>query len=96
MHQLVFLSGLNPLLSYLPYSKQSLPRSRSQDISSNNQCGIVLRYVVGERPKKRLVCLVNVDNSSGKCLHTLIRNSLAEIGLILEQCIGDSFDRAAI
>ena len=57
---------------------------------------IVLRYVVGDRAKERLVRLVNMDNSSGKCLHTLLRNSLAEIGLILEQCIGDSFDRAAI
>ena len=45
--------------------------------------------------KERLVCLLNVDNSSGKCLHTLLRNSLAEIGLTLEQYIGDSFDGAA-
>lgn len=28
-------------------------------------------------------------------MHTLLRNSLAEIGLTLEQCIGDSFDGAA-
>ena len=96
MHQLVFLSRLNPLLSCIPCSEKLFPRNRSQDISSNDQCAIVLRYVVGERAKKRLVNLENVDNSSGKCLDTLLQNSLAEISLILEQCIGDSFDRAAI
>ena len=96
MHQLVFLSRLNPLLSCIPCSEQSFPRNRSQDISSNDQCAIFSRYVVGDRAKEKQVCLVNVDNSSGKCLDTLLQNSLAEIGLILEQCIGDSFDRAAI
>ena len=96
MHQLVFLSRLNSLLSSIPCSEQSFPRNQSQDISSNDQCAIVLKYVVRERAKKRLVRLVNVDNSSGKCFDTLLQNSLAEIGLIQEQCIGDSFDRAAI
>ena len=77
-------------------SEQSFPCNQSQDISSNDQCAIVFRYVVGDRAKEKLVRLINVDNSSGKFLHTLLRNSLAEIGLILEQCIEDSFDRAAI
>ena len=38
---------------------------------------------------------VNVDNSRGKCMHFLQQNSLARISLTQEQCIGDSFDRAA-
>ena len=92
-YQLVFLSRLNPLLSCIPCSEQSFPRNRNQDISFNDQCANVLRYVVGERAKKRLVRLVNVDNSSGKCLNTLLQNSLAEIGLILEQCNRDSLNR---
>ena len=96
MHQLIFLSRLTPPLSSIPCSEQLFPRDRSQDISSNDQCAIVLRYIVRERAKKRQVCLVNVDNSSEKCLDTLLQNSIAEIGLILQQCIGDSFDRAAI
>ena len=73
----------------------SIQIDSTQDISAHNQCVIVFKYVVRDRAKERLVCLVNVDNSSGKCLHTLVRNSLAEIGLSLEQCIGDSFDGAA-
>ena len=36
-----------------------------------------------------------MDNSSEKCLHFLQQNSLAKMSLTLEQCIGDSFDRAA-
>ena len=67
----------------------------TQDISANDQCAIVLRYVIGDRGKERLARQVNVDNSSGKCLHTLQQNSLAKISLTPEQCIGDSFDRAA-
>ena len=67
----------------------------AQDISAYDQCTIVLRYVVRDRAKERLVRQVNVDNSSGKCLHTLLQNSLAEIGLTMEQCIGDLFDGAA-
>ena len=67
----------------------------TQDIPAHDQCAVVVRYVVRDRDKERLVHLVNVDNSSGECFHTLQRDSLAEIGLILEQCIGDSFDGAA-
>ena len=52
-------------------------------------------YVVRNRAKERLVPLVNVDNSSGKCLHTVLRNSLADISLTLEQSTGDLFDGAA-
>ena len=67
----------------------------TQDISVHDQCAIVIRYVVAERAKERLVRLVSVDNSSRKCLHTLLRNLLAEIGLTLEGCIEDLFDGAA-
>ena len=55
-----------------------------QNISAHDQCAIVLRYVVGDRAKQRLVRLVSVDNSRRKCLHTLLRNLLAEIGLTLK------------
>ena len=44
---------------------------------------------------ERLARQVNVDNSSGKCMDFLQQNSLARISLTQEQCIGDSFDRAA-
>ena len=73
----------------------SVQMNSTQDISAHDQCANVLRYVVADRAKERLVRLLNVDNSSGKCLHTVLRNSLAEIGVTLEQCIGDSFDGAA-
>ena len=36
------------------------------------------------------------DKQSKSKPDTLLQNSLAEIGLILEQCIGNAFDRAAI
>jgi len=73
----------------------SVQMDATQDISAHDQCATDLRYVFEDRAKERLVRLLKVDNSSGKCLHTPLRNSLAEIGLTLEQCIGDSFDGAA-
>ena len=73
----------------------SVQMDSTQDISAHDQCAIVLRYVIGDRAKERLVCLINVDNSSKKYLHTLLRNSRAEIGLTLKHYIGDSFDGGA-
>ena len=73
----------------------SVQMDSTQDIFFHDQCAIILSYVVGDRAKERLVRQENVDNSSGKCLHTLLRNSLVEINLALKQCIGDSLDGAA-
>ena len=41
----------------------------TQNISARDQCSIVLRYIVSDRAKEKLVCLVNVNNSSKKYLH---------------------------
>ena len=99
------MSGTNNIISDIDKDKIvkevnnagtfSVQMNSTQDISAHNQCAIVLRYVVRNRVKERLSRQVNVDNSSGKCLHTLLRNSLAEIDLTLEQCVGDSFDGTA-
>lgn len=42
----------------------SVQMGYTQDISAHDQCAIVLRYVVRDRAKERLVHLVNVDNSA--------------------------------
>ena len=62
----------------------SVQMNSTQDISAHDQCAIALWYVGGDRANERPVRLLNVDNSSGKCLQTLLRNSLAEIGPTLE------------
>ncbi|CAH2319437.1 zinc finger MYM-type 1-like [Pelobates cultripes] len=71
----------------------SVQMDSTQDVSAHDQCAIVVRYVVED--KERLVRLLNVEDSSSKGLHDLLRDSLSDIGLHLEQCIGDSFDGAA-
>ncbi|CAH2293902.1 zinc finger MYM-type 1-like [Pelobates cultripes] len=73
----------------------SVQMDSTQDVSAHDQCAIVVRYVVEDKAKERLVRLLNVEDSSSKGLHDLLRDSLSDIGLNLEQCIGDSFDGAA-
>ena len=68
----------------------SVQMDSTQDISAYDQRAIVLRYVVRDRPKERLVFLVNVDNSSRKCCIPCYKIHLKR----LEKCIGDLYDGA--
>lgn len=73
----------------------SIQMDSTQDVSAHDQCAIVCRYVEGSQVKESLVRLVNVTDSSGKSLHALLKDALAEVGLDLKQCVADSFDGAA-
>ena len=73
----------------------SVQMDSTQDISSHDQCAIVVRYVVSDMAKERLLRLVNVESSTGKNLHNLLSDSISDVGLSLKTCIADSFDGAA-
>ncbi|XP_068122030.1 zinc finger MYM-type protein 1-like [Hyperolius riggenbachi] len=73
----------------------SIQMDSTQDVSTHDQCAIVVRYVAGDKVKERLLRLVTVEDSSSQSLHTLLTESLSALGLNLEKCIGDSFDGAA-
>lgn len=73
----------------------SVQMDSTQDLSTHDQCAIVVRYVKEDNAKERLLRLVNVSNSKAPSLHELLETSLSAVGLQLEMCIGDSFDGAA-
>ena len=65
------------------------------DISTHDQCAVVVRYVQEDKARERLLRLVNVSNSSAQSLHNLLKKSLEEVGIKLDMCVGYSFDGAA-
>ena len=65
------------------------------DISTHDQCAVVVRYVQEGKARERLLRLVNVSDSSAQSLHNLLEKSLEEVGVKLDMCVGDSFDGAA-
>ena len=62
----------------------SVQMDSTQDISSHDQCAIVVRYVVNDMAKERLLRLVNVESSTGKNLHNLLSDSILDVGLSLK------------
>lgn len=73
----------------------SVQMDSTQDVSIHDQCAVVIRYVANDVVKESFVRLVEVKDSSGRRLHSLLTESLEEVGLDLGKCVGDSFDGAA-
>ena len=72
----------------------SVQMDSTTDISTHDQCAVVVRYVQEGKARERLLRLVNVSNSSAQpqSLHNLLEKSLKEVGVKLDMCVGDSFD----
>ena len=73
----------------------SVQMDSTTDISTHDQCAVVVRYVQEGKARERLLRLVNVSDSSAQSLHNLLEKSLEEVGIKLDMCVGDSFDGAA-
>ena len=73
----------------------SVQMDSTTDISTHDQCAVVVRYVQEGKARERLFRLVNVSDSSAQSLHSLLEKSLEEVGVKLDMCVGDSFDGAA-
>ena len=72
----------------------SVQMDSTTDVSTHDQCAVVVRYVEEDKAKERLLRLVNVSDSRAQSLHNLLGKSLEEVGVQLDMCIGDSFDGA--
>ena len=70
----------------------SVQMDSTTDISTHDQCAVVVRYAEEDKARKRLLRLVNVSNLSAQGLYYLLKKSLEEVGIKLDMCIGDSFD----
>ena len=72
--------------------KFSVQMDSSMNTSVTDQETIIVRYVKEEEVKERLFAVKQV--SSGASLFELLRSSLVDNGITMENMVGESFDRA--
>lgn len=64
----------------------------TQDITSSDQCSVVLRYVNDNGVNERLIAVVNCSDSTGKGMHDLLQNVLLLNNLNKKNCIANTTD----
>jgi hypothetical protein len=67
----------------------------TMDLSSYDQCSIVLRYVIHDEVFERVTALKHVISTSGQSLFDALRNTLDVLNLLIETCIANTFNGAA-
>ena len=72
----------------------SVEMDTRQDITTQDQCSIVLRYVHDGEVHERLLSLVKATSTSGESLFVLLKDTLEKHNLDIRNCVGDSFDGA--
>ena len=73
----------------------SVELDTTQDIMTQDQCSIVLRYVYEGVVHERLLSLVKATSTTGEALFNLLNSTLQKHGLDIKNCVGDAFDGAA-
>jgi hypothetical protein len=72
----------------------SIQIDTTQDISSHDQCSVVIRYVT-DSIHERLIGVINFKASTGQYFVDLIQNLLGQMGIDLKLCAGNATDGAA-
>lgn len=68
----------------------------TQDISTQDQCSVIVRYVDNSGDiQERLVSVVKCDESSGEAFVQLVSEVMSTLKLDLRNCVGNSTDGAA-
>lgn len=67
----------------------------TQDISAQDQCSIIIRYVNMIGVNEKLFAVITMKDSKRKSFHTMLENILTKNGLNIKNCIGNSTDGAA-
>ena len=73
----------------------SVEMDTTQDITTQDQCSIVVHYVHDGYVSERLLSLVKATSGTGEALFTILKNTLEKYGIDIKNCVGDSFDGAA-
>ncbi|XP_047205119.1 zinc finger MYM-type protein 6-like [Girardinichthys multiradiatus] len=66
----------------------------TQDITSQDQCSVIIRYVT-DIVHEKLVALIQCESSTGQYFVKVVSEVLANMNLDLKQCIGNSTDGAS-
>ncbi|GLV31430.1 hypothetical protein CBL_07192 [Carabus blaptoides fortunei] len=72
----------------------SIQIDTTQDITIQDQCSIIVRYV-GPSVQERLLSVVNSQLSTGQSFYELVKEVLEANNLDIHRCIGNSTDGAA-
>lgn len=72
----------------------SLQIDTTQDITSTDQCAVILRYVT-DVVHEKLIGVVDCESSTGEYFVELLKKTLAKVDIELRNCVGNSTDGAA-
>ncbi len=67
----------------------------TQDITTQDQCSVIVRYVTDDNIHERLVAVVKCEASTGQCFVQVLTDALERMKLDLSSCISNSTDGAA-
>ena len=70
----------------------SIEMDSTQDISSQDQCSIIVRFASKGEVHERLLSVVKANGSSGEALFKLLKSTLDRLQLDITNPVGDSFD----
>ncbi|XP_050065626.1 uncharacterized protein LOC126554614 [Aphis gossypii] len=73
----------------------SIQLDTTQDISVQDQCSVVVRYVNSKGVQEKLLSVVNIQKSTGKSFADMLANILNENDLDVKKCVGNATDGAA-
>lgn len=72
----------------------SIQIDTTQDISVQDQCAVIVRYV-NNSINERLLSIVSVESSTGEAFYSIIKEILLKNNLDIKKCIGNSTDGAS-
>lgn len=72
----------------------SIQMDTTQDLTSKDQCAVVLRYVT-DAVHERLIAVIDCESSTGQYFVDLVKRTLEKMDIDLKQCVGNATDGAA-
>ena len=66
----------------------------TQDLTSKDQCAVVLRYVTNTA-HERVIGVIDCDSATGQHFVELLKQTLEKVGINIKNCVGNSTDGAA-
>lgn len=72
----------------------SIQIDTTQDVSVQDQCSIIIRYVNEYGVNEKLFAVVTMQDSKRKSFHSMLENILSENGLDIANCVGNATDGA--
>lgn len=73
----------------------SVQLDTTQDISVQDQCSIILRYVNYKGIQEKLLAVITVQQSTGKSFSDMLQGVLTDNSLDITKCVGNATDGAA-